>query len=141
MLCSMYIYVCYMYVYLNFVLIINHSLNFMLVYCIYRIYYLWKHFFITLAAYWSSFVTDMFKQFINLFFVCITLFLYVFLYNFLLKLVDEIIQQKNFCAVTFSNYCRRDMQDTPCGPEYGQLYAFMWNTISFYIIRTFEYCL
>ena len=56
---------------LNFVLILNQCLNFMPVYCIYCIYYLPKHFFITLAAYWSSFVTNMFKQFINLFFVVV----------------------------------------------------------------------
>ena len=60
-----------MYVYLNFVLILNQSLNFILVYCIYHIYCLWKHYFIALAAYWSPFVTDMFKQFINLFFVVV----------------------------------------------------------------------
>ena len=62
-----------MYVYLNFVLILNQCLKFMLVYCIYCIYYLWKHFFITLAAYWSPFVTNMFKQFIILFFVVVVL--------------------------------------------------------------------
>ena len=50
-----------MYVYLNFVL----------VYCIYCTHYLWKHLFITLAAYWSPFVTNMFKQFKNLFFVVV----------------------------------------------------------------------
>ena len=60
-----------MYVYLNFVLIIYHCLNFLLVYCVYCMYYFWKHFFIALAAYWSPFVTDMFKRFINLFFVVV----------------------------------------------------------------------
>ena len=44
-----------MYVYLNFMLILNQRLNFVLVYCIYHIHYLWKHFFIALAAYWSPF--------------------------------------------------------------------------------------
>ena len=52
-------------------LILNQRLNFVLVYCIYHINYLWKHFFITLAAYWSPFVTNMFKRFINLFFVVV----------------------------------------------------------------------
>ena len=40
-------------------------------YCIYHIYYFWKHFFIALAAYWSPFVTNMLKRFINLFFVVV----------------------------------------------------------------------
>ena len=34
-----------------------------------------KHFFITLAAYWSPFVTDIFKRFIYLFFVLFLFFL------------------------------------------------------------------
>ena len=64
---------CYMYVYLNFVLILNQCLNFVLVYCFCCIYYLWKHFFVTLAAYWSPFVTNMFTEFKNLFFVVVVI--------------------------------------------------------------------
>ena len=65
-----------MYVYLNFVHILNQCLNFVLVYCVYRIYYLKKHFFIVLAAYWSPLVTNKFKQFKNLFFVVVVLYFY-----------------------------------------------------------------
>ena len=35
------------------------------------IYYLWKHFFIALQAYWSPLVTNMFRRFINLLFVVV----------------------------------------------------------------------
>ena len=41
-----------------------------------KMYYLWKHFFIALAAYWSPFVTNMFKRFKNLFFVVVVVIVY-----------------------------------------------------------------
>ena len=66
-----------MYIFLNFVLILNQCLNFVLVYCIYCIYYLWKHFFIALAAYWSLLVTNMFKRFKNVFFVIVVVDVYI----------------------------------------------------------------
>ena len=77
------IYMCYMYVYFNFVLILNQCLNFMFVYYIYCIYYLWKHFFLALATYWSFFVTNMFKRFKNLFFLfcCFCFLLVSFLFH------------------------------------------------------------
>ena len=80
MLCSMYIYiyvcVCVLYVCILEFRAYNESLLEFYVCILYLLYILsLETFLITLAAYWSPFVTDMFKQVINLFFVC--LFVYV----------------------------------------------------------------
>ena len=65
-----------MYVYLNFVLILNQCLNFVLVHCIYCIFVLYLETFLyRFGSILAPFVTNMFKQFINLFFLLLLLLL------------------------------------------------------------------